>query len=150
MSTFRGPDQTESCIAEATRLRLELEKWFGTDEKLRQCYYICLKKTGPRSHVFHVKCHHSSRLYRKHMVDYLSTGFCLDRMGNRDGELEQDTSVTNFFRPHCAEMLAFTEDGGMGCGYPDLGDVVSFWRADGTDSHVPEIVDFLRRLEDES
>lgn len=134
------------CVVETERMRKNLDNLI-TNENLSQ-YYSCPKKIPSGSRVFRMECEPSSSLHKKHGVTGLSIGFC-ERNGNRGKDLE-NTSDTGFYRPHCAEMLAITEDGRMRCDHPDLDDVVIFWREDGTDSHITNIVDFLRKLEDSS
>lgn len=143
-----GQLHQNSLNAETIRLMMILLKIIKNDSDLSQYYHICLDDL--RSHIFQIKCLSSSFLCQMYNVTHFSVCFCYDSMGNRDGELEENTCVTNFFRPHNVEILACTKDGDFGCDYPGLRNVTRFWRKDGTDSHVPGIVNFLRQLQDKS
>jgi hypothetical protein len=68
-------------------------------------------------------------------------------MGNRIQLKElEDTAEEGKKRPHTMEMLAFS-GGGPHYGHPELPDVESFYRKDGTDSHIQEAIDFLTRID---
>ena len=92
--------------------------------------------------VISVDCGAGCRLLKDHYIPSFSLAVCTDKQGNRETLHLKEISEGDG-RPHCYE--AFVQ------GHADeetFGDVVSWWRKDDTESHLPQIVDFLRQLAD--
>ena len=123
------------CRMEVQRLYHELALFRLTD-----WFSFELLQTMPyHPGVVSVSCKPGCKLLDLHGVQCFSVTVAADRMGNR--ESYGFTEITEGDgRAHCFEAWV------QGHCDPVFDDVVSWWRTNGTEDHIPMIVDFLRQL----